>query len=114
PRVVAQVKNLGRKERGPDRERNVRSDRSRVEVDAVALDITVDVLPSGVGVACLVGRKDFDRDTAEFAAELFQRQVETVARLGAECGERTRYRGREPDPHLFDRLGRGHTRGAAS
>ena len=59
-------------------------------MDAVALDITVDVLASGVGIARLVGREDFDRDAAELAAELLQRQVETIARLGAERGERPR------------------------
>src|SRR5690606_33109075 len=57
------------------------------EIDALALDVTVDQLARLIGVAAHVGLQELRRLAAQLATELLDRQVEPVARFGAQRRE---------------------------
>lgn len=73
---------------GPTRERGVGADRAGEEVDLLALQIARDELVGLLRVATEVGAQELGRLAAELATELLDRQLEAIARLGAEGRER--------------------------
>src|SRR5690606_35163976 len=101
--VVRQVRHLGGKERRADRQRYARGDGAGEKVDLVALDVARNQLTRLVGVAAHGGLQELGRLPAELAVELLDGKIETVARFGAQRGERPRYIIRNAD---FDGVGR--------
>jgi hypothetical protein len=79
---------------------DVREYRTNDEVDMVVLDHPAHFLDRDIGLEFIIDNDELDVSPTHFAAEVFQGELETVFRLLAERGGRTRQRINEANADL--------------
>ena len=104
--IRADQESLGVGDRLVDRLQDVGEDRPDHEIDLVALEQSLDLAHRAVGFKLIIGDHDFDVASTHLAAEILDREIETVADLLTERGGGTRQRNDDADLQLLLRAGR--------